>query len=83
MIWIFLFFFILLHPVFSCITGKCEDDNGGCNDECTLTDAGVQCLCPNGGELKLDGQTCGMCLAISLSDRFHGQHPPMTILSTI
>ncbi|MET0384920.1 MAG: hypothetical protein ABW321_03125 [Polyangiales bacterium] len=41
-----------------CNRRSCEPDNGGCEQQCTSTDAGVSCGCDEGAVLKDDAKNC-------------------------
>ena len=45
-------------------TNECDDDNGGCSQNCTNTEGSFECFCRNGYILDSDGKNCSGTKAI-------------------
>ena len=49
---------------------ECDDNNGGCSDNCTNTEGTFNCDCPHGWKMGPNGFTCEGILTFEVQNSF-------------
>ena len=65
---------------------ECDDNNGGCEQNCTNTDGSFQCGCRSGFTLNEDRRTCSgkyMCFHLDWCTNVHVVYPSHLPISSL